>query len=78
MLERIRSEYQCLQKWGQYSNVRKDKVRIPMFKTRDRILVLGRIKSEYQSLQKQGQSSNVSKDKIKVPMFTKIQAVFYC
>ena len=49
-----------------------------MFKTRDRILVLGRIKSEYQSLQKQGQFSNVSKDKIKVPMFTKIQAVFYC
>ena len=49
-----------------------------MFKTRDRILVLGRIKSEYQSLQKQGQSSNVSEDKIKVPMFTKIQAVFYC
>ena len=84
VLERIRSEYQCLQKWGQYSNVRKDKVRIPMlggipmFKTRDRILVLGRIKSEYQSLQKQGQSSNVSKDKIKVPMCTKIQAVFYC
>ena len=56
VLERIRSEYQCLQKWRQYSNVRKDKVRIPMlggipmFKTRDRILVLGRIKSEHQSL----------------------------
>ena len=77
MLERIRSEYQCLQKWGQYSNVRKDKVRIPMlggipmFKTRDRILVLGRIKSEYQSLQKQGQYFTVRKEKVRIPMFIK-------
>ena len=32
MLGRIRSQCQCLQKKGQNSNVRKDKIRIPMFK----------------------------------------------
>ena len=33
---------------------RKDKVRIPMFKTRDRILELGRIKSEYKVYKNSG------------------------
>ena len=42
-----------------------------MFKTRDRILVLGRIKSEYQSLQKQGQYFTVRKEKVRIPMFIK-------
>ena len=32
MLGRIRSEFQYLQKLGQNASVRKDKIRIPMFK----------------------------------------------
>ena len=31
MLGRIGSEFQCLTKYGQNFNVRKDKIRIPMF-----------------------------------------------
>ena len=31
MLERVRSQCQCLQKKGQNSNVRKDKITMPMF-----------------------------------------------
>ena len=38
MLEKIRPEFQCLERKGQNSNVWKDKVRIPMF---------GRIRSEF-------------------------------
>ena len=41
MFGRIRSEFQCLVRYGENSNVWKDEARIPMF---------GKIKSEFQCL----------------------------
>ena len=50
MLERIRSEFQYLQKLAQNSNVRKDKVRI---------LIFAKIEAEFQCKEGQDENSNV-------------------
>ena len=60
----IRSEFQSLKRYGQNSNVWKDKERIPMFAQK---------RTEYQCLERQDQKSNVWKDKARIPVFGKIR-----
>ena len=50
VLERIRSEFQCLQKQGQYLNGRKDKIRIRVFT---------KIGAEFKCKEGQVQNSNI-------------------
>ena len=59
MFARIRSEFQCLEGYGQNSTAWKDKNRNPM---------LGRIRPEFQYLKRYGQNSNVWKDKKRIAM----------
>ena len=63
----IRSECQSLQRYGQNSNVWKNKDRIPMFQ---------KIRTEYQCLERKDQNSDVWKDKDRIPMFRKIRPEF--
>ena len=51
MFGRIRSEFQCLERQGENSNVWKHKARIPMFgKIKSEISMLGQIRPEGQCL----------------------------
>ena len=54
MFGRIRLKFQCLERYGQNSNVWTDKFRIPIY---------GQIRSEFQCLDGSGKKSKVCKDK---------------
>ena len=69
MSGKVRSQFQCLEGYGQNYKVWKDNDRIPMF---------GKIRSAFQCLETYDENSNVSKDKAKIPVIGRIRSEFQC